>query len=226
MVKGYESAKGTFVVIEEEEIARLRPASTRVVEISRVVNASTIDPIYIERAYYLAPDSQAAGSPFAVFRDALDDKAGVGHLALHGREYLVAVIPRNEALLLYTLRTAAEVRDMESIDELAFAHVKVRPEEMKLARQVLSSLKTSADLSSFTDHYEEALRKMIAEKDKGEEIPDGARRRPPGVVKLMDALRQSLAQVSAIKKRPVHASARSGARVVTHPSSKRIRNVG
>lgn len=219
IVKGYESSKGRYVVVEEEEIASIRPESTRVIEISHVVDVSTVDPIYIERSYYLAPENKTAGSPFAVVREALEGKAGVGRLALHGREYLVAILPRKDSLLMYTLRTAGEVRQMKAIDELEFAHAKVKPEEVKLARQVLNSFESEADLSTFTDNYQQALREMLASKTETEPVAV-EKGKPTKVVNLMDALRQSLDKVSKEKKRPAKARARKTARVVRHPSSK------
>src|SRR5262249_12754546 len=161
VVKGYESSKGHFVIVEEEEIKALRPESTKTIDISDVVDVATIDPIYIERAYYVAPDSKVAGAAFAVVRDALTDKAGIGRLALHGREYLVAVVRRENALLCYTLRTVGEVRGLEAVDGLEFADARVKPEELKLARQVLQGFDTRRDLSAYTDHYQEALKAML-----------------------------------------------------------------
>ena len=222
IVKGYESSKGRFVLVEKEDIARVRPESTRVVDITHVLDASAIDSIYIERAYYLAPDNKTAGAPFAVIREGLDGKAAVGRLALHGREYLVAIVPREKALMLFTLRTSGEVRKMNAIDELDFADVKVKPEEVKLARQVLNSFETEADLSRFTDNYQEALREML--ETKGAAVPISEEEgKPTKVVNLMDALRQSLDSVSKAKKKPAKAVARKTARVVKHPSSKATR---
>ena len=171
----------------------------------------------------MSPDSKAAGSPFAVLRDALDGRAGVGRLALHGRKYLVAVLPRNRALMLYTLRTAGEVRALADIDELEFANARVKPEELKLARQVLRSFETETDLSAFTDHYQEALRAMIASRGPGEVVETAA---GPGsgkgkVVNLMEALRQSLAKVSAEKPTAIRGARRKPARVIAHPSGAR-----
>ena len=85
IVKGYEAEKGRFVLVEEEEIASVRPDSSRVVDISHVMEASALDPIYIERSYYTAPDNKTAGSPFAVIREALDGKAAIGRMTQHGR---------------------------------------------------------------------------------------------------------------------------------------------
>jgi len=217
VVKGYETSKGHFVMVENEEIEKLRPESTRTVDLSHLLDASAIDPLYIERAYFLAPDNKAAASSFAVMREALAGKAAVGRLALHGREYLAAVLPRDKELILYTLRTSGEVRDARSIDELKFATGKPRAEEVKLARQVLNSLETSADLSAFTDHYEERLKEMLQAK-RAEVVTEKGERRESAPVNLMDALRRSLAQVSASKKKPaLAASSRRGAHVLPYP---------
>jgi len=226
IVKGYETSKGHYVMVEKEEIEKLRPESTRTVDLSHLLDASAIDPLYIERAYYLAPDNKAAASSFNVMREALSGKAAVGRLALHGREYLAAVLPRDKELVLYTLRTSGEVRDAGTIEELKFASAKPRTEEVKLARQVLNSLDTAADLSAFTDHYEESLKEMLSAKHAIAVSEDGepAAAAP---VNLMDALRKSLAQVSAAKKKPAQAgAARRGAHVLpyrrraTRPSRK------
>jgi DNA end-binding protein Ku len=223
IVKGHETAKGRFVLVEEEEIAKLRPESTRTVEISHIVEASTIDPIYIERAYFLAPDSKAAGSSFAVLRESLADRAGVGRLALHGREYLVAVLPRDNALIMYTLRTAGEVRDAKGIDALDLARVKVKPDELKLARQVLQHFDSGRDLASFTDHYQQSLRAMLKEKERDDEVVEVDEGKPSGkpskVVNLMDALRQSLNRVET--RKPARAGARARKSVRAHAKPRR-----
>jgi len=218
IVRGYESSKGHFVLVEDEEIAKLRPESTRVVDLSHTIDATGIDPIYIERSYYVTPDTKVAGAAFAVIRDALEGQAAIGRLALHGREYLVAVMPREQALVLHTLRTAGEVRELSYLPDLNFLDGKTKPEEIKLARQVLGSLKTTRDLTAFTDHYEDALREMIARKSAGAMVTAEGQT-PSKVVDLMQALRQSLASIGAEKKRPARATARQKARVLPHPST-------
>jgi DNA end-binding protein Ku len=225
IVKGYEREKGRFVVVEEEEIAGLRPESSHVVDISHVLEASAVDPVYVERTYYAAPENKAAGPAFAVVRDGLSGQAAVGRMTQHGREYLVAIAPRESALLLSTLRTAGEVRDMNGIAELDHADVKVKSDEVKLARQVLNSLATAPDLSGFVDNYQLALRRMLKAKGAGEYIAR-AEPAPTKVVNLMDALRQSLAAVNSQKQRPARAAPRKSARVIRHPAGKRTRKAG
>ena len=201
LVKGYEFEKGQYVVVEEEDVAKVRPASTRVINVVQFADAAAIDPVYVERPYYLAPDGNVAAEAFAVMRDGMAGKAAIGKLALYGREYLVAIQPRENGLVMYTMRHASEVRSMSAIDELKSVPAKIKPDEVKLARQVISSFESEGDLTQYRDEYQDELRKIIDAKIAGEEIVAPKEEAPPKVVNLMDALRQSLERVSTTKKR-------------------------
>jgi DNA end-binding protein Ku len=201
LVKGYEFEKGQYVVLDDEDIAKVRPESTRVINVVQFADASLIDPVYVERPYYLAPDGNVAAEAFAVVREGMAGKAAVGKLALYGREYLVAIAPRENGLVMYTMRHASEVRAMSSIDELKLVPAKIKPDEIKLARQVIGNFETGGDLTQYKDEYQEELRKMIDAKVEGKEIVGPAEEETPKVVNLMEALRQSLERVSAGKKR-------------------------
>jgi DNA end-binding protein Ku len=208
IVKGYEKSKGRMVVVEDKEIAAVRPESTRVAEISHVLDEAVIDPIHVERSYYLAPDGKRAGESYAVIREGLAGKAAVGRLALHGREYLVAIVVDGKALLLHTLRTKGEVRQLKAVDGLGFASVKPKPTEVRLIKQVLASFETGASLEDFTDNYQAALKRMLASKDV-EVVDDDTVEAPAKVVDLMDALRQSLERAKTKK-----------GRVLSHPGTR------
>ena len=136
IVKGYEFEKGRYVVVDEEDIEKVRVESTRVINLEKFTDDTAIDPIYLERPYYLAPDGPVARDAFAVIREGMKGKAGIGKVAMYGREYLVKVQPREQGLIMYTLRHANEIRRMDAIDELAEMPGSVKPEEVKLARQV------------------------------------------------------------------------------------------
>ena len=200
LVKGYEFERGRYVVLRDEDIAKARPESTRIINLVRFVDAKSIDPIYVERPYYLAPDGEVAGEAFAVVREAIREKAGIGKLALYGREYLVAVQARARGLVMFTLRHANEVRSMEAIDELERLPAKVKPDEVKLAGQVIGTFEGQLDLSAYQDEYQEELRRIINAKIAGEEIIAPAEEAPAKVVNLMAALRKSLDAVSATKR--------------------------
>jgi DNA end-binding protein Ku len=201
LVKGYEFEKGQYVVLDEEDIAKVRPASTRVINVVQFADAAAIDPVYVERPYYLAPDGNVAAEAFAVMRDGMAGKAAIGKLALYGREYLVAIQPRENGLVMYTMRHATEVRSMSAIDELKSVPAKIKPDEVKLARQVIGSFESEGDLTQYRDEYQDELRRIIDAKVAGEEIVTPKDEAPPKVVNLMDALRQSLERVSTTKKR-------------------------
>jgi len=189
-----------------------------VINVVQFADASLIDPVYVERPYYLAPDGAVAAEAFAVMREGMAGKAAIGKLALYGREYLVAIQPRENGLVMYTLRHASEVRSMSGIDELKTVPAKIKPDEVKLARQVIGNFETGGDLTQYKDDYQQELRRIIEAKIAGEEIAAPAEEAPPKVVNLMEALRQSLERVSTTKKhaariadtKPLKAVARAG----------------
>ena len=201
VVKGYEFEKGRWVVVADEDIAKVRTESTKVINLVQFAGADDIDPMYVDRAYYLVPDGAMAADAYAVMRDGMEGKVGVGKVAIHGREYLVAVKPHKQGLVMYTLHHAAEIRTIEQIDELREVRGKVGPAEMKLAKQVIESFEGPLDLADYKDEYQEGLQKIIDAKIAGEEVVAPEEEAPPKVVDLMEALRRSLDQVSAGKKK-------------------------
>jgi DNA end-binding protein Ku len=200
LVKGYEFEKGRYVVLTEEDIEKVRPPSTRVIDLVQFDDATALDPMYVDRTYYLAPDGQVAADAFAVFREGMKGKIGVGKLALYGREYLVAVKPHDKGLVMYTLHHAAEIRGADNIEELATIPTKVKPQEVQLAKQVIGTFEKKLDLNDYSDEYREGLQKIIEAKVAGEEVVAPAVEMPPKVVNLMEALKKSLDTVSANKK--------------------------
>ena len=206
LVKGYEFEKGRYVVVGEEDLAKVRTESTRVINLVQFTDAGEIDPIYFERPYYLAPDGAVAAEAFSVMREGMQGKAGIGKVALYGREYLVAIQPRDKGLVMYTLRHAGEIRAMDAIDELGSVSTKVKPDEMKLARQVIQNFEGDLDMKAYRDEYQEELRRIIDAKIAGEEIVEKEEEAPLKVVNLMEALRKSLDRVSAEKKKTAKAA--------------------
>src|SRR5687767_13108823 len=206
LVKGYEFEKGRYVVVSDEDMQKVRVESTRVINLSQFTDDTAIDPIYVDRAYYLAPDGAMAADAFAVMREGMVGKAGVGKVALYGREYLVAIKPQKKGLVMYTLHHDAEIRSIDQIEELNSVPTKVKPEEMKLAKQVIATFDADLNLKDYKDEYNEGLRKIIDAKIAGEEIVAADVQEPPKVVDLMEALRRSLDSVSTTKKKPAKAA--------------------
>src|SRR6266480_4618218 len=170
IVKGYEFEKGRYVVLSEEDIDKVRPESTRVIDLVQFADDSSIDPMYVERTYYLAPDGGVASDAFAVMREGMKGKVGVGKLALYGREYLVAVRSHGKGIVMHTLHHAAEIRGMDGIEELASIPTKVKPQEVQLAKQVIGTFEKKLDLKEYRDEYREGLQRIIDKKIAGEEI--------------------------------------------------------
>src|SRR5215471_4248490 len=223
IVKGYEFEKGRYVVMDEEDLSKVRPESTRVIDLVQFTPVESIDPIYVERPYYLAPDGQMAQEAFAVMREGMQGKAGIGKLALYGREYLVAVQPKDKGLVMYTMRRANEIRSMDAIDELEGVPTKVKPDEIKLAKQVIENFEGRFELAEYKDAYQEELQRIIDAKIAGEEVVATEEQTPPKVVNLMDALRQSLDRVSTGKKKPVKVEASAPPAEKAAPAKKRAR---
>jgi DNA end-binding protein Ku len=216
IVKGYEFEKGHYVVLTEEDFEKVRPESTRVIDLAQFADESAIDPIYVDRAYYLAPDGPVAAQAFAVMREGMKGKVGIGKLALYGREYLVAVRPHRRGIVMYTLHHAAEIRSVDQVEELNTVSETVKPEEIKLARQVIGTFEGPLDLTHYKDEYREGLQRIIDAKIAGAEVVAPAEEAPPKVVNLMEALRKSLDTVSSAKKKPAKAA-------VAKPAGKRKR---
>src|SRR4026209_1477425 len=200
IVKGFEFEKGRYVVVDEEDIDKVRVESTRVINLEKFTDDTAIDPIYLERSYYLAPDGAVAREAFSVIREGMKGKAGIGKVALYGREYLVKVQPREKGLVMYTLRHANEIRSMDAIEELDEMPTTVKPDEVKLARQVIGTFEGDVDFNSYKDDYQVGLREIIDAKIEGREIVAPEVEAPPKVVNLMEALRKSLDSIGNKKK--------------------------
>ena len=206
IVKGYEFAKGRYVVMQEEDFAKVSTPSTRIINLEQFTDETAVDPMYVDKAYYLAPDGQVAGDAYAVMREGMRGKVGIGKVALYGREYLVAIKAQQHGLVMYTLHHAAEIRTIDQIEELSTVPRTVKPSELKLAKQVVDMFDGELNLKDYKDEYKEELRKIIDARVAGEEYVAAEVEEPPtNVVDLMAALRKSLDAASASKKKPAKA---------------------
>ena len=193
VMKGYEFEKGRYVTVEDSDIERAKPESSHIIQITRVADEATVDPVYVERPYYLAPDGEAGQQAFAVIREALAGRTGYGTVAISKREYPVAIQARGRGIVMLTLRKGPEVRavtDITSLENLAEAPADA---EVELARQVLGTLPTTVDMNAFHDSYHSNIQAMIHAKIAGDEYVADEPAAPPPVNDLMAALKQSLA---------------------------------
>jgi DNA end-binding protein Ku len=203
IVKGWEVAKGQFVVVEEEEMEALQAQDdSRSIEIARFVDASEVDPIYFDRTYFLVPaQAPAARRPYVLLLNAMRETgmAALGRFVQQGREKLCLIRPKGDALALETLFLAADVYSQAEIEE-AVEETGVKDPELALARQVIESLSGEFDASELQSDYRRDLRALLEAKLAGEEVaaPAPAVDEAP-VVDLMEALRRSVEEAQAKK---------------------------
>lgn len=202
LVKGYEYEKGNYVIVTPEEIESVRLESTRTIDIERFVDAGDIDRLYWNDPYYLMPDGKLALEAFTVIREAMrhTGKVALGRIVMHQRERLLALEPRDKGLLAYTLRSHDEVRQPAAyFDEIA--EHKADPQMIAIAEKIIEQQAGPFDASEFKDRYEDALRVLIAEKQKGKgRVVTVEEPKDTNVVDLMDALRKSLGQAGERRK--------------------------
>jgi DNA end-binding protein Ku len=214
IVKGYEYSKGEYIQLEPDEIEQLRIPSRHTIELTQFVRAEEIDAAFYEKPYFLLPENSSQSEAFAVVRKALEEtkEAGLGKIALGGRERLVAVsAPRNPKLrgmMAYTLRFEEELRNAaDYFDEVKES--KVDHDQLSLAKELIRKRTSEFKPEKFKDEYEAALHELIDAKLKHVAIPKEQRREPRGkVINLMDALRRSVGEESGRKKPVVRADGR------------------
>jgi DNA end-binding protein Ku len=208
-VKGYEFAKDQYVVFTPEELKALEEAGTHMVEITEFVPISSVDPVYFDKAYYLAPDKGGA-KPYALLTKALREtgRCALGRWAARGKQYIVILRPVEDALVMQQLLYAAEVR---SIDELEIPKTDVRDAELKLARQLIDQQAADAfDPAAYTDEVKARIEAAVQKKVEGQEIAlaEEAPAQGAQVIDLMEALRASLQKRAPGAAQPAEAKAR------------------
>jgi DNA end-binding protein Ku len=204
IVKGWEVAKGQFVVVEDEEIEALQNRDdSRSIEIARFVDASQVDPIFFDRTYFLVPaQAPAARRPYVLLLNAMRESgmAALGRFVQQGKEKLCLIRPKGEALALETLFLSADVYSQAEIEE-AVEETSVKGPELALAQQVIESLSGEFDPSELQSDYRRDLRALLEAKLAGEELtaPPEPEVEVP-VIDLMEALRRSVEEAREAKK--------------------------
>jgi DNA end-binding protein Ku len=221
MVKGYEFAKDQYVSFAPEEIKALEEAGTHAVEISEFVPLESVDPVYFDKTYYLAPDKGAA-KPYGLLTQALKDsqRCAVGRWAARGKAYIVMLRPIGNVLAMQQLFFAADVKPVSEVD---VPKPEVKPAELKLARQLIDAQTAEQfDPSAYTDELHARLEAAIAKKVEGQEI-SVSEIAPPGagkVIDLMDALRASLEKSEAARTATTQMGTRKAPKRVEQQSPK------
>jgi DNA end-binding protein Ku len=198
IVKGYELRKGSYVVIEPDELKALAPVATRTIEIEDFVDLADIDPVYFEQPYYVVPEKNAQ-KPYRLLVEAMTGlgKVAIGRVVIRSKEHLVAIRPVDGVLCVETMRYADEVVPVASLEGVPGEDVEVNRREVEMARQLVEALSGPFEPEKYRDEYREQLLELIDKKAAGEEIvAEPVSEAPAKVLDLMAALEASLARTS------------------------------
>jgi DNA end-binding protein Ku len=206
IVKGYEFAKDQYVMFTPEELKAMEEAGTHTADITEFVPIDSIDPVFFDKAYYLAPDKGGA-KPYALLARALREskRCALGRWAARGKQYIVMIRPVEDGLVMQQLLYAAEVRSIKDID---IPKTEVRDAELKLAQQLIEQQATDRfDPSTYKDEVRERIEAAVQKKVEGQEITMAEAEQPGAqVIDLMDALRASLEKKPAKRAAPATAA--------------------
>jgi DNA end-binding protein Ku len=196
LIKAYEIAPDNYVTITSEELDALDPKATKTIDIEDFVDLDQIDPVYYERPYYLVPD-KGGQKAYALLRNAMREtnKVGIARVVLRTKQYLAAIRPKDDALVMETMLFADEVNPLDELD-LPGPDVDVTDREEKMARSLIDSLTTDFEPDKYKDEYRARVLELIEQKASGQEIVvEESAEEAPRVVDLMAALEASLAAV-------------------------------
>jgi DNA end-binding protein Ku len=221
IVKGYEIDADTYVTLDPEEIEAVKLESKKTIDLVKFVDAADIDPRYFERPYFIAPADKHAGEGYVVIREALKKtgKVGLAQLTIAGREWLVAIAPFEDGLLMEMLRYAEELKEpADFFDEVPTG--KPDKEMVDLAVELIGRKSGKFTPDQFKNHYATALRELVNKKMKGQKIVAPHEEAAPSakVIDLMAALRKSIGEGKA---KPKSKGGGSGGRTKTKAAKKR-----
>src|SRR5579871_1716686 len=204
VVKGYEFEKGEYVLIDNAELEKITPRSGKFLEILAFVKESQIDPIYLDASYFAMPDKDA-DKPYQLLLKALEDteRLAIAKVTMHQREYTVFVRPRSHGLTVHTMYFQNEIQEVKGYGARP-KHLELRPQEIKLAEQLVGTLAQDFKPEQYHDAYQERLRELIEAKRKGRTIAAEPARPEPKVIDMMEALKKSLKQTQPAS--PKHAA--------------------
>jgi DNA end-binding protein Ku len=196
IVPGYEYARGQYIVMDPKELAKLRPAADKTINIEVFIHPDALDPMYFtDRTYYLVPDGKVGQKPYQVLHKVMseENRYAVATMVFSGREQTVAVRAVGKLLVVTVLSYAAQFKKPGTLED-EIQDTGLSAEEIKLARTPIEGVTAEDfDFSQYEDHYHEEVTKLIQRKAAGKKIVATTKHDEPVVINLMDALRQSLA---------------------------------
>ncbi len=206
-VKGYEHAKGQYVVFTAEELKALDAVATQTIALEEFVPAASVDPLYVEKSYYLGPD-KGGERAYKLIRDAMIETGlvGVASYSARGKQYIVSLRPFNEGLIMHQLRYAAEVKAWTEVPLPALPELK--PAEIGLAKQIIQQIAHETwSPDKYKDEVQERMAELIQKKIEGQEITIAPEAPVGKVLDLMEALKASLGMAKDDGRKPAAAAA-------------------
>jgi DNA end-binding protein Ku len=213
VVKGYEYEKGQYLLIEGEEIKKLSPETSGTMEIGEFLPLAEIDPVYFDTSYLAVPEASGAKA-YRLLVETMEQtqKAALAKVAMHQREYLVAIRPREHGLTLHTMHFNNEIR---TVSEYGHTDAEVRQEEIKLAKELVENLSTHFKPERYHDEYQAKLRALLDAKLKGKKVSIAEEHKMAPVIDMVEALKKSLAKREQASSKASRSAARQshGSRV-------------
>jgi DNA end-binding protein Ku len=194
LVKGYEVEKDQYVIVNDEEIKSVAPASSDNMEILEFVKAEGIDPIYFDASYFMVPED-AGKKAYHLLLETMRKSgySAIAKIAMHQREFTVVIRPHAEGLLLHTMFYPEEVREVPEFRR--DLNVTVKPQEVELAQRLVEGLATDFEPEKYHDEYQGKLKQMIEAKREGQTVEETAPKKRAPVIDLMQALQKSLGEL-------------------------------
>jgi len=203
ILKGYPYEKDKYVIMNEEDFDKVALETTKSINILQFVDEEQVDPIYFDRTYFVMPDGPVAMDGYVLIRDAIKEreKVAVAKVVLSGKEYLVAIRVKGDALIMSTLYYQDEVKSAAVFDELKY-EASIGPADLELAKQLVDNQTAEFDLSQFRDEYRDNLLNIVKAKVAGKEVVVAPQAEVAKVINLMEALKKSVAQTT-LKRKPM-----------------------
>jgi DNA end-binding protein Ku len=200
VIKGFEHEDSKYVLLENDELKKIVPRSGRMMEIAAFVKADQIDPIYFESSYFALPEKDNE-KPYVLLLKALEDteRVGIATVTMHQREYTVFIRPRGGGLTVHTMYFPSEIRKVEGYGKID-KDIKLKPQEIKLAEQLVESLSEDFQPQKYRDTFQENLKALIAAKQQGKTIVEEQKMRRAPVIDMMEALKRSVRASEAAHK--------------------------
>lgn len=195
IAKGYEYEKGRYVIVDANDLDKLRLETTDTIDISEFIRNDDLDPVYLDRSYYLLPEGALAEEGYRVVRDALSasETVAIGQVVINARERIVAIRPYGKGLLVNALRFPEEIQPADE-SFAAIGEGSIDQDALTLMEQIIARRTREFAPENFVDHYQNALRKLIQQKLAGK-LPERATKpKPAQIINLMDALKRSVAE--------------------------------